>query len=73
MELLRKQLLSPTYVQHSARVLFVVGQAPAAERGPILEAIFDLPRAEVAKRVKAGQMPGAALAAHDYSLDVFEK
>ena len=29
MELLKKQLLSPRYIQHSARVLFVVG--PAAE------------------------------------------
>jgi malate synthase len=72
MELLRKQLLSPTYVQHSARVLFVVGQAPAAERGPILEAIFDLPRGEVVKRVQAGKLPRSALAAHDYALDVFE-
>jgi malate synthase len=71
MELLDKQLLSPRYVQHSARVLFVVGQASAAERAPILEAIFDLPREEVAARVKAGKMPQSALAAHDYALDVF--
>ena len=28
MELLKKQLLSPRYIQHSARVLFVLGQAP---------------------------------------------
>ena len=27
MELLKRQLLSPRYIQHSARVLFVVGQA----------------------------------------------
>jgi malate synthase len=70
MELLRKQLLSPRWVQHSARVLFLVGQATPAERGPILEAIFDLPRAEVAKRVQAGAFPKSALAAHDYALDV---
>jgi malate synthase len=72
MELLRKQLLSPTWVQHSARVLFVVAQAPAAERGPILDAIFELSRDEVARRVAAGKMPSGALAAHDYALDVFE-
>jgi malate synthase len=70
MELLRKQLLSPRYLQHSARVLFVVGQAAPAERGAILEAIFDLGRDEVVARVKAGKMPEAALAAHDYALDI---
>jgi malate synthase len=70
MELLRRQLLSPRWVQHSARVLFVVGQASPAERGPILEAIFDLPREEVARRVQAGAFPRSALAAHDYALDV---
>jgi malate synthase len=72
MELLRRQLVSPRYVQHSARVLFVVGQASAEERGQILDAIFDLPREEIAKRVRAGTMSEAALRAHDYALDVFE-
>ncbi len=70
MELLHKQLLSPRWVQHSARVLFLVGQATPAERGPILEAIFDLPREEVARRVQSGKFPKSALAAHDYALDV---
>jgi malate synthase len=72
MELLRRQLLSPRWVQHSARVLFVVGQASPAERGPILDAVFDLPREETVKRVKAGTFPQSALAAHDYVNDVFE-
>ncbi len=71
MELLRRQLLSPRYIQHSARVLFVVGQAPAAERTGLLDAMFDLDRAEIVKRVKAGTLPLSALAAHDYVLDVF--
>jgi malate synthase len=71
MELLHRQLLSPRWVQHSARVLFVVGQASAQERGGILDAIFDLDRAEVVKRVKAGTLAPSALAAHDYALDVF--
>ncbi len=72
MELLKRQLLSPRYVQHSARVLFVVGQAGAKDRAEILDAVFDLERPEIVKRVKAGKMGKAALAAHDYVLDVFE-
>jgi malate synthase len=71
MELLHRQLLSPRYIQHSARVLFVVGQASAADRAQILEAVFDLDRPEIAKRVQAGTMSQAALAAHDYVNDVF--
>jgi malate synthase len=70
MEMLRRQLLSRRWVQHSARVLFVLAEAPAQDRGPILDAIFDLSREEVAKRVQAGTLPKAALAAHDYALDV---
>ena len=71
MELLRRQLASPRYLQHSARVLFLVGQAAPADRGPLLAAVFDLPREEVERRVKAGAFPPGALAAHDYALDVF--
>jgi malate synthase len=70
MELLRRQLLSPRYIQHSARVLFVIGQASAAERGPLLDAIFDLERPEIARRVAAGTLPASAPAAHDYVHDV---
>ena len=72
MELLKRQLLSPRYIQHSARVLFVVGQASPSERAQILDAIFDLPREEIVKRVQAGAMGKSALSAHDYVLDVFE-
>ena len=70
MDLLRRQLLSPRYVQHSARVLFVIGQAKPALHGQILEAVFDLPRDEVVRRVNAGTMDRAALEAHDYCLDL---
>jgi malate synthase len=73
MELLRRQLLSSRWVQHSARVLFVVAQAASPEeRSQILDAIFELPREEIVKRVRAGTMGQSALAAHDYALDVFE-
>ena len=71
MELLKRQLLSLRYIQHSARVLFIVGQANQQERGQILDAIFDLSREEIVKRVQAGALNKAALAAHDYIYDIF--
>jgi len=71
MELLKRQLLSPRYIQHSARVLFVVGQAENQQRAKILTAIFDLSREEIVKRVEAGTLNKIALAAHDYVYDIF--
>jgi malate synthase len=71
MELLKRQLLSPRYIQHSARVLFAVGQADAQERSQILEAIFDLSREEIVQRIQAGTLNTIALAAHDYIYDIF--
>jgi len=71
MDLLKRQLLSPRYIQHSARALFVVGQASQQERGQILEAIFDLTRPQVLERVRAGTLDEKALNAHDYVHDVF--
>jgi len=72
MELLKRQLLSTRYIQHSARVLFVVGQADAKKRSQILEAVFDLERPEIAKRVAAGTIGKGILAAYDYVYDVFQ-
>lgn len=71
MDLLKRQLLSPRYIQHSARVLFVVAQANQQERAQILEAIFDLSREEVVKRVQAGTLNKIALDAHEYVYDIF--
>jgi malate synthase len=71
MELLKRQLLSPRYLQHSARVLFVVGQSNEQERAQILDAIFDLSRERIVERVTAGTLSRVALAAHDYVYDVF--
>jgi malate synthase len=71
MELLKRQLLSPRYIQHSARVLFVVAQANEQERAHLLEAIFTLSREEVLKRVQAGALNKSALQAHDYVYDIF--
>jgi malate synthase len=70
MEILRRQLLSPRYVQHSARVLFVVAPLPAHERGQMLDAIFAPSRDEIVEHVRAGALDGRALAAHDYVHDV---
>src|SRR5205807_1613539 len=53
MEILKRQLLSPRYIQHSARVLFIVAQAGARERAQLLEAIFDLSREEIVRRGEA--------------------
>jgi malate synthase len=64
-------LLSPLYIQHSARVLFLVGQASRQERAQILEAIFDLSREQIIQRVAAGSLDQTALAAHDYVHDIF--
>jgi malate synthase len=71
MEILKRQLLSPRYIQHSARVLFVMGQANEQQRAQLLEATFDLSREEIVKRVQAGTLNKIALAAHDYVHDVF--
>jgi malate synthase len=70
MDLLKRQLPSPRYLQHSARVLFVVAQEDEKTRAQILEAIFDLSRESVVERVRAGTMDKRALAAHDYAYDI---
>jgi malate synthase len=70
MDILKRQLLSRRYIQHSARVLFVVAQAAGTERAQILQAIFDLSRAEILRRVEAGEIGKSALFAHDYVFDI---
>jgi malate synthase len=71
MEILRRQLLSPRYVQHSARVLFVLAPANDQERAQLLDSIFTLSREEVIQRVDAGTMDKSALDARDYVYDTF--
>ncbi len=70
MELLRRQLLSPRYIQHSARLLFVLAQTNEGERAQILDAVFELSREEIVKRVEAGGMKPTALFTHDYVYDI---
>ena len=45
--------------------------ANAQERAQILDAVFDLSREEVVKRVQAGKMAKVALEANDYIYDIF--
>jgi malate synthase len=71
MDLLQRQLLSPRYIQHSARVLFIVGQTGAQERAQILDAIFLFSREEIVKRVQSGSMKPSVLSAFDYVYDIF--
>ena len=71
MDILKRQLLSPRYVQHSARILFVLAEAGKEDRAQILDAIFDLSRDEILRRVKSGTLSKIALRAHDYIYDVF--
>jgi malate synthase len=72
MDLLKKQLLSRRYIQHSARVLFVVGQANEHDRAQMLEAIFDRSRDDLVKGVQNGTVSNAVLAAYDYVFDIVE-
>ena len=71
MELLKRQLFSPRYIQHSARVLFVVGAANAEERAEFMRAIFDQSREELVKGLAESKVSERALAAHDYVFDIF--
>ena len=71
MEVLRRQTLSPHYIQHSARVLFLVGQADPPGRAQLMDAIFDLTRDEVSKRVSASALAKSVLDAYDYVYDIF--
>ena len=73
MDILKRQLLSPRYIQHSARVLFAVAPADQKERVQILDSIFDLSREEIVERVQAGSIAQAALDAHDYVYDIFPR
>ena len=72
MELLKRQLLSPKYIQHSARVLFVLARGRRTRSASkSWQPIFDLSREEIVKRVEAGTVKPAALAVHDYVYDIF--
>ncbi len=85
MDVLRRQLLSPRWLQHSARVLFAVVEANDEEREQILRAIFAVDehgtalfrdeqgqpsRVKLEEAVASGALPRYALDAHDYVYDI---
>jgi malate synthase len=70
MGLLKRQLLSPRYIQHSARVLFIVGQANQHERSQILDAVFDLSREQIVAGMESGKLSKSVLDAYDYVHDL---
>jgi malate synthase len=72
MDLLKQQLLSPHYIQHSARLIFAIGKASEKESAEILEAIFDHTREEIVKGIQANAIGKNLLAIHDYVYDIFE-
>ena len=86
MDVLRRQLLSSLYLQHSPRVLFVIAERPPEELAQFLDAIYYLDRdgaplfrdeegrpsrAKLAEAVARQEIPRSALEAHDYVYDVF--
>jgi malate synthase len=71
MDVLKRQLLSPRYLQHSARILFVLAEADKKQSAQILDAIFELSRDEIVRQVSSGALPKTVLRAHDYVYDVF--
>ena len=70
MQLLKRQLFSRRYIQHSARVLFIIGQSNPHERSQILDAVFDLSREQIATAVESGKLAKSVLAAYDYVHDI---
>ena len=87
MDLLRRQLLSSRYIQHSPRVLFVIADKDEEKRGHILDAIYFMDgkgkflyrddagrpsREKLLEAVESRKIPQYALEAHDYVYDVFE-
>jgi len=88
MDVLRRQMLCPTFIQHSARVLFVIAGMSGEERTKVLDAIYyvngrgepvyrnergEPSRERIVEAVRKGELPQSALEAHDYVYDIYEK
>ena len=85
MDVLRRQLLSSLYLQHSPRVLFVIADRAPEPRAHLLNAIYFVDeagaplyrdsegrpsRAKLVAAVNEGTLPPFALEAHDYVYDL---
>lgn len=86
MDLLRRQLLSSRYIQHSPRVLFVIADKVKEKQNHILNAIYFVDekgkplfrddtgqpsREKLLEAVGSQKIPHYALEAHDYVYDIF--
>jgi malate synthase len=84
MDVLKRQLVSPLYIQHSPRVLFVIADKDDETRERILDAIYyvdkdgnpifrdsgEPSRKKVVEAALRGIVPNYAIEAHDYVHDV---
>ncbi len=86
MDILKRQTLSPLFVQHPARVIFSVADKSPEEAKKILDAVFYMDengkplfrdpsgmpsRDELVRAVKSGKVPAYCLEAHDYIYDIY--
>lgn len=86
MDVLKRQLLSSLYLQHSPRVLFAIADKTDEQRAHILNAVYYVDeegrplfrdasgqpsRAQLVNAVEHRQLPTYALEVHDYVYDVF--
>ncbi|PWV37735.1 MAG: hypothetical protein DJ555_00805 [Desulfurococcaceae archaeon] len=69
MEILRRKLTSPRYIQHSGRVLFELAPLNDEERIKAMEAIFSPSREHVVRMVESGELDRKYLELHDYIYD----
>lgn len=69
MEILRRQLTLPRFIQHSGRILFELSPLDDEERRKAMEAIFSLSRDELVEKVRKGELDKKYLELHDYIYD----
>lgn len=69
MDILQRQLTSPRYIQHSARLLFVAASMSEEETKTLLDAVFASSREQVAEMVRSGKLDKKLLKLHDYIHD----
>lgn len=69
MEILRRQLTLPRFIQHSGRILFELSPLNDEERRKAMDAIFSSSREEVVRKVESGKMEKKYLELHDYIYD----
>ena len=69
MEILRRKITSPRYIQHSGRVIFELSPLNDEERIKAMEAIFSPSREHLLKMIERGELDKKHLELHDYIYD----